>query len=41
MKQGAVEYLDEPVAALEEGQVLLCCSAPAASAKETALIFAL
>ncbi len=41
MKQGDVEYLDEPVAALEEGQALLCCSAPAASAKETGLIFEL
>jgi ferredoxin-NADP reductase/phenylpropionate dioxygenase-like ring-hydroxylating dioxygenase large terminal subunit len=39
MKQGSVEYLEEPVAALEEGQVLLCCSAPSAAAKETGLVF--
>jgi ferredoxin-NADP reductase/phenylpropionate dioxygenase-like ring-hydroxylating dioxygenase large terminal subunit len=39
MNQGSVEYLEEPVAALEEGQVLLCCSAPSAAAKETGLIF--
>jgi ferredoxin-NADP reductase/phenylpropionate dioxygenase-like ring-hydroxylating dioxygenase large terminal subunit len=37
-KQGSVEYLEEPVAALEEGEVLLCCSAPAAVAKETGLV---
>lgn len=38
LKQGAVEYLEEPVAALENGQVLLCCSTPAASTKTTGLI---
>jgi len=38
LKQGAVEYLEEPIAALENGQVLLCCSTPAASAKETQLV---
>jgi len=37
LKQGSVEYLEEPVAALEEGQVLLCCSAPSA-AKDTELV---
>jgi uncharacterized protein len=39
MNQGSVEYLEEPVAALEEGQVLLCCSAPSAAAKDTGLVF--
>lgn len=37
LKQGAVDYLEEPLAALEDGQVLLCCSTPAASAKATGL----
>jgi ferredoxin-NADP reductase/phenylpropionate dioxygenase-like ring-hydroxylating dioxygenase large terminal subunit len=39
MERGSVEYLEEPVAALDEGHVLLCCSAPSAAAKETGLIF--
>jgi ferredoxin-NADP reductase/phenylpropionate dioxygenase-like ring-hydroxylating dioxygenase large terminal subunit len=38
-QQGSVEYLEEPVAALEEGEVLLCCSAPSRGAKDTGLVF--
>jgi uncharacterized protein len=29
---GAVDYIEEPLAPRSEGQVLLCCSVPAASA---------
>jgi ferredoxin-NADP reductase/phenylpropionate dioxygenase-like ring-hydroxylating dioxygenase large terminal subunit len=39
MKQGSVEYLEEPIATLEEAQVLLCCSIPSAAAKDTGLVF--
>ncbi len=41
LTQGAVDYLEEPLAALEDGQVLLCCSTPSASAQAAALVLEL
>jgi ferredoxin-NADP reductase len=39
LKEGSVEYLEEPIAALQEGQVLLCCATPSEPAKNTGLVF--